>query len=221
MTGHASHAGSESPILGCRFCWMCRHVCPVGHVTARETFTPHAWAMLIDAVDARRGAVERRDRRRAVCLRRLRDVPDALQDRSASARRDCGGSRRHRARGCGAVDRRGTRCQAAAMGESRMRRPHRSRARPGDYGTLRRGMRRCIGSRGTVDAARALLAAAGATAAPIGVGRSTGLARECARASRNRRDARARNRRRGARQRLSRGARARPGRSVCVHAGLS
>jgi Fe-S oxidoreductase len=39
----------------CRFCWMCRHVCPVGHVTKRETLTPHAWALLIDAV--RRGTM--------------------------------------------------------------------------------------------------------------------------------------------------------------------
>jgi len=34
----------------CRFCWMCRHVCPVGHVTSRETFTPHAWALTIESV---------------------------------------------------------------------------------------------------------------------------------------------------------------------------
>ena len=34
----------------CRFCWMCRHVCPVGHVTARETLTPHAWALTIESV---------------------------------------------------------------------------------------------------------------------------------------------------------------------------
>jgi Fe-S oxidoreductase len=34
----------------CRFCWMCRHVCPVGHVTKRETLTPHAWALLIASV---------------------------------------------------------------------------------------------------------------------------------------------------------------------------
>jgi Fe-S oxidoreductase len=34
----------------CRYCWMCRHVCPVGHVTKRETHTPHAWALLIDSV---------------------------------------------------------------------------------------------------------------------------------------------------------------------------
>ena len=35
---------------GCRYCWMCRHACPVGHVTARETYTPHAWALLIESV---------------------------------------------------------------------------------------------------------------------------------------------------------------------------
>jgi Fe-S oxidoreductase len=29
---------------------MCRHVCPVGHVTARETLTPHAWALTIESV---------------------------------------------------------------------------------------------------------------------------------------------------------------------------
>jgi Fe-S oxidoreductase len=29
---------------------MCRHACPVGHVTARETYTPHAWALLIESV---------------------------------------------------------------------------------------------------------------------------------------------------------------------------
>jgi Fe-S oxidoreductase len=29
---------------------MCRHVCPVGHVTSRETLTPHAWALTIESV---------------------------------------------------------------------------------------------------------------------------------------------------------------------------
>jgi Fe-S oxidoreductase len=29
---------------------MCRQVCPVGHVTARETLTPHAWALTIESV---------------------------------------------------------------------------------------------------------------------------------------------------------------------------
>jgi Fe-S oxidoreductase len=35
---------------GCRYCWMCRQACPVGHVTARETYTPHAWALTIESV---------------------------------------------------------------------------------------------------------------------------------------------------------------------------
>ncbi|HWB17789.1 MAG TPA: (Fe-S)-binding protein [Vicinamibacterales bacterium] len=39
----------------CRFCWMCRHACPVGHVTHRETYTPHAWALEIESV--RRGQI--------------------------------------------------------------------------------------------------------------------------------------------------------------------
>jgi Fe-S oxidoreductase len=29
---------------------MCRHACPVGHVTHRETYTPHAWALTIESV---------------------------------------------------------------------------------------------------------------------------------------------------------------------------
>jgi Fe-S oxidoreductase len=29
---------------------MCRHVCPVGLVTSRETLTPHAWALTIESV---------------------------------------------------------------------------------------------------------------------------------------------------------------------------
>jgi Fe-S oxidoreductase len=44
---HIAHPGEATH--GCRYCWMCRHVCPVGHVTHRETHTPHAWALMIDA----------------------------------------------------------------------------------------------------------------------------------------------------------------------------
>lgn len=40
----------------CRYCWMCRHVCPVGHVTKLETHTPHAWALLIASV--KRGTLQ-------------------------------------------------------------------------------------------------------------------------------------------------------------------
>lgn len=31
----------------CRFCWMCRHVCPVGLVTGKEINTPRAKALLV------------------------------------------------------------------------------------------------------------------------------------------------------------------------------
>lgn len=34
-------------VENCRYCLMCRHNCPVGHVTRRETLTPHGWALLI------------------------------------------------------------------------------------------------------------------------------------------------------------------------------
>ncbi|MBM3213393.1 (Fe-S)-binding protein [Candidatus Poribacteria bacterium] len=35
----------------CRYCLMCRHVCPVGHVTRRESLTPHGWGLLIASVE--------------------------------------------------------------------------------------------------------------------------------------------------------------------------
>ena len=35
----------------CRYCLMCRHVCPVGRTTKREANTPHGWALLIASVD--------------------------------------------------------------------------------------------------------------------------------------------------------------------------
>ena len=38
-------------IENCRYCLMCRHICPVGHVTAKETFTPHGWGLLIASVE--------------------------------------------------------------------------------------------------------------------------------------------------------------------------
>ena len=40
----------------CRYCLMCRHVCPVGHVTRKETLTPHGWGLTIASV--RRGLIE-------------------------------------------------------------------------------------------------------------------------------------------------------------------
>lgn len=43
----------ENPIdatENCRYSLMCRHVCPVGHVTHLETLTPHGWALTIASV---------------------------------------------------------------------------------------------------------------------------------------------------------------------------
>jgi Fe-S oxidoreductase len=37
-------------IENCRYCLMCRHVCPVGHITRRETLTPHGWGLTIASV---------------------------------------------------------------------------------------------------------------------------------------------------------------------------
>jgi Fe-S oxidoreductase len=34
----------------CRHCLMCRHVCPVTHVTRNEATSPHGWALLIASV---------------------------------------------------------------------------------------------------------------------------------------------------------------------------
>lgn len=49
----------EAPLLtadNCRYCLMCRHVCPVGHVTHRETLTPHGWGLTI--ASKRRGLLD-------------------------------------------------------------------------------------------------------------------------------------------------------------------
>ena len=40
----------------CRYCLMCRHVCPVGHVTRLETLTPHGWGLTISSI--RRGTLQ-------------------------------------------------------------------------------------------------------------------------------------------------------------------
>lgn len=50
---------TENVILtteNCRYCLMCRHVCPVGHVTRKETLTPHGWGLVIASV--RRGLLQ-------------------------------------------------------------------------------------------------------------------------------------------------------------------
>ena len=34
-------------LLGCRFCWMCRHICPVSNITKKESDTPRGLALMI------------------------------------------------------------------------------------------------------------------------------------------------------------------------------
>jgi Fe-S oxidoreductase len=41
---------------GCRYCLMCRHVCPVTRVTYNEASSPHGWALMIASV--RRGQLQ-------------------------------------------------------------------------------------------------------------------------------------------------------------------
>lgn len=43
-------------VENCRYCLMCRHNCPVGHVTRLETLTPHGWGLLI--ASEQRGLVQ-------------------------------------------------------------------------------------------------------------------------------------------------------------------
>jgi len=43
----------------CRYCLMCRHVCPVGHITLLETLTPHGWGLTIESV--KRGLLQWND----------------------------------------------------------------------------------------------------------------------------------------------------------------
>ena len=45
MSGNGVSHGPTTD--GCRYCWMCRHVCPTGFITKRETHTPHGYALLI------------------------------------------------------------------------------------------------------------------------------------------------------------------------------
>jgi Fe-S oxidoreductase len=55
----SSHQLSSDPKLTtelCRYCLMCRHVCPVTHVTRNEATSPHGWGLLIASV--KRGLTE-------------------------------------------------------------------------------------------------------------------------------------------------------------------
>lgn len=47
---------SRQIIDSCRFCWMCRHICPIGNATGQERNTTRARAMILSMVN--RGSVE-------------------------------------------------------------------------------------------------------------------------------------------------------------------
>ena len=161
-------------IDGCRFCWMCRHVCPVGHVTRRETLTPHGWALTIASVQ--RGL-----------LQWNADTVDALY-----ACADCGMCRTH----C-VTDQPlpeaivAARAEVVASGRAPqavydIRKTLEERGTA--YGAIEPGngaARGPIGlyvndavaacGPGSVSAARRLLRAAGVETVPVAVGRSNGL----------------------------------------------
>jgi Fe-S oxidoreductase len=158
----------------CRYCWMCRHVCPVGHVTRRETLTPHAWAMLIASVE--RGSMEW--------------TPDAVDVLYACA--DCGACQTH----CvtdrplpAAITEARARVMSAGSAPPPVRTLVDRLARWGNaYVDQEPARTTATGATalfvgdaahhlapGSVEAARRLLAAAGVPVVPVGVGRSSGL----------------------------------------------
>ena len=49
-------ARSKETIDACRFCWMCRHICPIGNATGQERNTARARAVALSLVE--RGAAE-------------------------------------------------------------------------------------------------------------------------------------------------------------------
>ena len=47
---------SKEIIDSCRFCWMCRHICPIGNATGQERNTARARALSLSLVE--RGAAK-------------------------------------------------------------------------------------------------------------------------------------------------------------------
>jgi Fe-S oxidoreductase len=162
----------------CRFCWMCRHVCPVGHVTQRETLTPHGWALTIDSV--KRGNLRWNDDSvgvlyacadcglcRAHCVTD-RPLPDAI----AAARAEVATARLAPAIVYDIDEklRRWGNPYAPAPDAS----PAATASRRGEVGLFIGDAARHLAPR-ELDAALRLLAAAGITPIPIADGRSSGL----------------------------------------------
>ncbi len=172
MSGGAASHGPTTD--GCRYCWMCRHVCPTGFATKHETHTPHGYALLV--ASATRG-VSTWDA----------ETVDALYHCA-----DCGCCESHCAThqplpeaivGARAgLAEAGLAPAAAADVRARLERWGSVHGDPGPRPAQAKGPiglfvgdASVAGHGRTVDAALRLLARAGFEAVPVGVGRSSGL----------------------------------------------
>jgi Fe-S oxidoreductase len=154
---------------------MCRHVCPVGHATARETLTPHAWALTIESV--RRGQLAWNEETAAVMyacadcgLCQAHCVTDQpLPDAIVQARAAIVGAGR-----APAAVREYERGLREKWGRADFCEKRKNEARPYFSRALFVG-RLAADARPEIDAALGLLEAAGLPAAPIGEGLPTGF----------------------------------------------
>ena len=168
--GGVSHGPTTD---SCRYCWMCRHVCPTGFATKRETHTPHGYALLV--ASATRG-VSTWDT----------DAVDALYHCA-----DCGCCESHCAThqplpeaivgARAAIAAAGLAPSAAADVRARLERWGHAYGDPGPRPAQARGAvglfvgEAAPGSAATVDAAARVLARAGIETVAVGIARSTGL----------------------------------------------
>jgi len=170
-----SHATPHGPTQdGCRYCWMCRHVCPTGFATKRETHTPHGYALLVASVQRGVTAWDA-------------DTVDALYHCA-----DCGACESHCAthqplpeaivEARVAIAAGGQAPKAAADLQARFDKWGTAYGDPGPRPVAARGeVGLFVGDAlphlgpATVEAARTLLARAGVDAVVVGAGRSSGL----------------------------------------------
>jgi Fe-S oxidoreductase len=174
MSAPSAAPASPRTTDGCRYCWMCRQACPVGHVTARETLTPHAWALMI-------GSVARGQ------LTWTREVADVMYSCA-----DCGLCQAHCATDQPLPDAiNQSRTEIAAAGGAPpivYELDRQLKAYGGAYGSTKVTATSATGPSAlflgdaaphsrpaAVDAARRLLSAAGRSPVPIATGRSSGL----------------------------------------------
>jgi len=173
MSVAAANVTPAEATEGCRYCWMCRHVCPVGHVTHRETYTPHAWALTIESVARgqltwNREAVDVLYACADCGLCRTHCVTDRpLPDAIAAARAEVAGAKLA-APVVYEIDEK-LRTFGNPYGVKTAAVPQRT----GEVGLLAGDAADCL-MPDTAEAAGALLAAVGITPVRVGIGRSTG-----------------------------------------------